>query len=70
MADVIIYTKAGCPYCAAAKKHYAENGVAYDEVDIHNTPGARDKVIELTDGERIVPVILDRGELKIGFGGG
>lgn len=70
MADVTIYTKVGCPYCAAAKKHYDDSGVAFDEIDVHDTPGARDKVLELTNGERIVPVIVDRGELKIGFGGG
>jgi glutaredoxin 3 len=70
MADVTIYTKSGCPYCAAAKKHYTDNGVAFEEVDVNSAAGARDRVLELTGGQRIVPVIVDKGETKIGFGGG
>lgn len=70
MADVTIYTKVGCPYCAAAKKHYGEQGITFDEIDIHNIPSAQDDLLNLTRGERIVPVIIDNGELKTGFGGG
>lgn len=70
MSDVIIYTKDGCPYCAAAKKHYTEQGVAFEEINIYQTPDAKKKVLELTKGERIVPVIVDKGEVRIGFGGG
>ena len=70
MSDVIIYTKDGCPYCAAAKKHYTEQGVAFEEINIYQTPDAKKKVLELTKGERIVPVIVDKGEVKIGFGDG
>ncbi len=70
MSDVVIYTKEGCPYCSAAKQHYADQGVAYDEIDVNRTPGAKDKLLQLTAGERIVPVIVDKGEVKIGFGGG
>lgn len=70
MSDVIIYTKDGCPYCAAAKQHYTEQGIAFEEVNISREPQAKDKVLELTKGEKIVPVIVEKGEVKIGFGGG
>ncbi|HWR81702.1 MAG TPA: glutaredoxin family protein [Candidatus Deferrimicrobium sp.] len=70
MSQVTIYTKDGCPYCAAAKKYYSEQGVSFQEINIHQTPGAQQKVLELTKGEKIVPVIVDKGEVKIGFGGG
>lgn len=70
MSDVIIYTKDGCPYCAAAKKYYTDEGIAFGEVNINQTPDAREKVLQLTEDQRIVPVIVDRGEVKIGFGGG
>ena len=69
MSNVTIYTKVDCPYCAAAKKHYSDEGIAFDEVDI-DTPGAIDKVLEISGGQRIVPVIVENGEVKIGFGGG
>ncbi|HOD66650.1 MAG TPA: glutaredoxin family protein [candidate division Zixibacteria bacterium] len=70
MNNVVMYTKEGCPYCAAARKHYAEQGIRFTEIDIHRTPGARDKVLALTGGEAIVPVIVDNGQVIKGFGGG
>ena len=70
MSGVIIYTKEGCPYCAAAKKHYTEQGVAFEEIDVHKTPGAKEKAIELSGGQRMVPIIVDDGQVKVGFGGG
>ena len=70
MSNVIIYTKDGCPYCAAAKKHYNDNGIEYTEIDVYATDGAKDKVVELSGGETIVPLIIEDGEVKIGFGGG
>lgn len=70
MSELIIYTKPGCPYCAAAKKHYTEQGAAYTEIDVFDTPGAKEKVLELSDGQSIVPLIVDNGEVTVGFGGG
>ena len=70
MSDVTIYTKTGCPYCAAAKKFYSDKKVVFTEINVHDTPGAMDKVLELTNGKRIVPVIVDHGEVQLGFGGG
>ncbi len=70
MSEVTIYTKTGCPYCAAAKKHYADQGIAFDEIDVHATPGAKEKVGQLSDGKNIVPIIVENGEVKVGFGGG
>jgi len=70
MTDVTIYTKVGCPYCAAAKKHYTAEGIAFTEIDVNETAGAKEKVLELSGGERIVPLIVDKGEVKLGFGGG
>ncbi|MDH3889989.1 MAG: glutaredoxin family protein [candidate division Zixibacteria bacterium] len=70
MSEVIIYTKEGCPYCAAAKKHYTEQGVSFNEIDINVEEGAKDKLLSITKGERIVPVIIEGDDVKLGFGGG
>ena len=70
MPEVIIYTKDGCPYCAAAKKHYAEQGISFNEIDIDAEAGTIDKLLEITKGERIVPVIIEGDDVKLGFGGG
>ena len=70
MSEVTIYTKVGCPYCAAAKKHYTDNGIAFTEIDVHQTEGAKEKVLKLSGGKSIVPVIVENGEVTLGFGGG
>lgn len=70
MSEVTIYTKDGCPYCAAAKKHYTDEGVAFKEINIHQHPEAKDKILELTEGKSIVPVIVEDGKVTAGFGGG
>ncbi len=68
--EVIIYTKKGCPYCAAALKHYNEQGTNFKQIDIHETTGAKEVVLKLTDGQEIVPVIVEDGRVTAGFGGG
>ncbi len=68
---VTIYTKPGCPYCAAAKQDMEAQGIAYDEIDVYATQGAREKVAELTAGQMVVPVIVEEnGEVRIAAGGG
>lgn len=70
MSDVVIYVKDGCPYCAAAKKHYTDKGIHYEEINVHRTPGAKDKLLELSGGKSMVPVIVEDGKVQVGFGGG
>ncbi len=67
---VTIYTKVGCPYCAAAKADLRERGVAFEEIDVHAAPGAMDKLAELTAGRMVVPVVVEGGDVRVGFGGG
>ena len=68
---VIIYTKPGCPYCAAAKQDLEARGVDYDEIDVYTRQGAREQLAELTGGMNVVPVIIEEGgEVRIAAGGG
>ena len=70
MADVIMYTKPGCPYCAAAKEYYTGRGIKFDEINVIDIPAAQKKLLELSGGQRIVPVIVDQGKVTIGWDGG
>ncbi len=70
MREVIIYTKPGCPYCAAAKEHYTRQGIEFTEINVFAVDGAQAKALELTNGKRMVPVIVDNGKVQVGFGGG
>ncbi|MBD3169627.1 MAG: glutaredoxin family protein [candidate division Zixibacteria bacterium] len=70
MSEVLIFTKTGCPYCAAAKDDYTKKNVDFTEINVTENPDMQSKVLELTGGKRIVPVIVDNGNIKVGFGGG
>jgi len=67
---VVIYTKPGCPYCAAAKQDLEERGVPYEEISIKDNPKAVEEVMRLSNGKGIVPILVSGEEAKIGFGGG
>jgi glutaredoxin 3 len=67
---VVIYTKPGCPYCAAAKQDLEERGVLYEEISTEDNPKAVEEIMRLSDGNGIVPILVSGEEVKIGFGGG
>ena len=68
MSDVVIYTKQGCPFCAAAKEDFESRGQAYIEHVVTADSPLRDKVIELA-GVPAVPVIVRGDDVQVGFGG-
>jgi C_GCAxxG_C_C family probable redox protein len=67
---VTIYTQAGCPFCAEAKKDLEKRGVLYQEISINDNPRALEEVMRLSNGSGIVPITVSGDEVKIGFGGG
>ena len=66
---VTIYTKTGCPYCAAAKEDLKKWNVRFEEINVYEKPEAKKKVVELA-GRRLVPVIVDGNNITVGFQGG
>lgn len=58
MADVIIYTKAYCPYCVRAISLLRDKQVAYQEVRIDLHPERRDEMISRAAGRTTVPQIF------------
>jgi glutaredoxin len=69
--SVVIYTKPGCPYCAAAMNDLSGRGVEFEEIDVTTTPGGQDRLAELTFGSMLVPVIIDEdGSVHVSAGGG
>lgn len=56
-AGVLIYTTAQCPYCRAAKALLTEKGVAFNEVDLGQDPGAASTMNALS-GRKTVPQIF------------
>ena len=65
---VVIYGKDSCPYTADAREHYGSRGeVQY--VNVKKDAAALRRMLELTEGQRRVPVIVEDGVVTIGFGG-
>ncbi|MGB0343388.1 MAG: glutaredoxin 3 [Parvibaculales bacterium] len=58
MAQIEIYTTRICPFCIAAKKLLGEKQVSYDEIDVGNDIGLRDKMTARANGAHTVPQIF------------
>ncbi len=65
---VRIYTKTGCPYCAAAKDDFQKRGVDFEEINLSEEPMKIPEMVKLSGG-RQVPVIVDGEKITVGFGG-
>lgn len=61
MAKIEIYTTQICPFCHAAKDLLQQKGASYDEIDVMQTPGARDAMTKRAQGGRTVPQIFIDG---------
>ena len=65
---VVIYGKDSCPYTADAREHYGSRGEVH-YINIKKDAAALHRMLELTGGQRRVPVIVEDGTVTIGFGG-
>jgi len=65
-----LYTTAGCPYSEAAREDLEWRGMDFIEYDVVKDPKARERMLELTDGNRTVPVIFEEGKpVQVGWMG-
>lgn len=64
---ITIYGKDTCPYTMAAVDEYRARGAEY--INVKKDPAALARMLELTKGRRVVPVIVEDGAVTIGFGG-
>lgn len=63
MKKVVLYTIQGCPYCANARNLLRGNNIEHEEIDITPDPFVmRDKLAEMSGGERSVPQIYIDGK--------
>jgi len=69
MAQVEIYAKPGCPYCAAAKQSYSSQQIEYTEYDVTRDADKLKKMLKLNGNQRRVPTIVVDGSVTVGFNG-
>lgn len=60
MADIVVYTKDWCPYCAKAKSLLKAKGLSWDEVDVTSDHALQEEMIERS-GRRTVPQVFIHG---------
>lgn len=65
---IVVYTKTGCPHCAAAIQSLRGQGLSYTEINVSENP-ERIEEMEKISGSRTVPVIIDNGNVQVGFKG-
>lgn len=66
---IIVFGKDDCSYTVAAKEDLARRKQPYEYHDVKREQEALQKMLKLTGGACLVPVIVERGCIKIGFGG-
>jgi len=59
--QITVYSAFWCPDCREAKRFLERHNLAYQEIDIENTPGAAAEVIKQT-GKRAIPQLVIDGE--------
>ena len=69
MSDTTIYTKPGCPYCAAAKDDLQQRGIHYTEHNVKADQSALRDMLKLNGNRRQVPTIVQDGRATVGFNG-
>jgi len=67
---VELYTTTGCPHCASAREDLEWRGIEFVEYDVERDAKAYERMLQLTDGSRTVPVIVEAGKpVQIGWMG-
>ena len=65
----ILYTHPDCAFSAAAKMDYRKRKVDFVEIDVSKQPDKIPDLQQLSGGERVTPVMVENGNVIIGFKG-
>ena len=66
MAKVTLYSADWCPFCIRAKKLLEEKKIPFEEINVDQHPGIREKIVKQT-GHRTIPQIFINDEFIGGF---
>jgi glutaredoxin 3 len=59
MAHVQIYTTGWCGYCVRAKALLSSRGIEFEEINLDDDPGFRQKLLEITGGWTVPQIVVD-----------
>ena len=66
---VQIFGKSDCPYTSAARRDFQKRGVPVEYLDVEEDAAAMRRFLDLSKGDRRVPLIVEDGRVSQGFGG-
>jgi glutaredoxin 3 len=66
---VTIFGKDACPYTQAARDDYERRGVRFEYINVKKNADELERMLRFSQGRRVVPVIVENGQVTIGFGG-
>ena len=67
---ILIFGKDTWPYTNQAREAFAKKGQEVKYVNVKNDARKMKTMLEYSDGVRKVPVIVEKGQVTIGFNGG
>jgi glutaredoxin 3 len=59
MPDIRMYTTRWCGYCVRAKALLESRGLGYEEIEVDDDPGFREKLLRLTGGFTVPQIVVD-----------
>jgi thioredoxin reductase (NADPH) len=62
MANILVYTKSGCPWCDDVRAYLKETGLPFEEREVRTTPQYFEEMEKLS-GQRKAPVVVVDGEV-------
>lgn len=60
MQKVVIYTTAGCPYCADAKELLTKKGVKYEEIHVDKDTNKLAEMVKLSNRRSVPQVFINK----------
>lgn len=69
-ATILLYTHPDCAFSAAAKMDFRQRKIEYVEIDVSKQTDKVPELEQLTGGQRLTPVIVENGQVTVGFKGG
>ena len=66
---VLIFGKDHCPYTQRAIEDYERRDIQVEYIDVKRKPADLERMLGYSSGHRRVPVIVDNGQVTIGWGG-
>jgi glutaredoxin 3 len=66
---VLIFGQNLCQYTSAARADFTRRKIPFEYINVLEDEAGLERMVQLTNGRRKIPVIVDAGKITIGFGG-